>query len=682
MTKKNELDPDNKNSPDAKNWLVTLLRRRSKTATPSSDTIAAQVGDGAKNIVVGKDINVIQIGGINIPRAWLVMVVIVMGLLAVIGVMNSVRTREGAQDAEAILEIVSASTPTATPTPMATPVRMPTGSFNIAVADFALVDKQVETSPDAIFIEERSKAPGLAASIPASVAIQAPKTNYHPVYQDFASDGIRGLATGMANFLVTDQAGLLAQITTLRSQDVVIWGPDESIMAVEEGTEELRAKDLNADILIYGTVHRITKTHWELLPNFYIATKYASDQSPSHTTELLGRYTLGTPIVFQDNPVSLGAVNRQLQTRVTALTHILFGLSNYEQNSMEGYQTAIHHFEIAADDPAWGGADTPQGQEVISIFQVNAYLSQRSFFEHQKESLSQTDIDTMQEMLNQATDAYNQGLMRNEASFDEISNMEAIRWNRHYNLRLQNAIASILEREARLPTLLNLNEDQCKWDWEKLAEAEMYYQSVLDAPNEHKVVQPVIDLAANLGIGRSQLVQTPCFLAEDGSLGDHFPKAEVHLLAVIEQYENNPNIPAYLIELPLLASADLGGLWLDSTPRSPPEETPHFIAQATYYYTQAIAYSIELGNARHLDFAKKSLMPLYLFSICINNQFNNQDEDVGQVLEEFVSNVLEPEQARRDILANVPEHCRPDISYRLEDEAGTRWLNSAQVARL
>ena len=80
--------PDAPEPRQKQNWLNNLLRERTK----SNDTIAANVGSGAENVVVGK--NIIQIGSIKIPR-WLGL--LILGLLVVLVVIGGVIVRSSWQ---------------------------------------------------------------------------------------------------------------------------------------------------------------------------------------------------------------------------------------------------------------------------------------------------------------------------------------------------------------------------------------------------------------------------------------------------------------------------------------------------------------------------------------------------------------------------------------------------------
>ena len=146
--------PDAPEPRQKQNWLNNLLRERTK----SNDTIAANVGSGAENVVVGK--NIIQIGSIKIPR-WLGL--LILGLLVVLVVIGGVIVRSSWYTQAVLVSLQATPTVTQTPLPTATPTVTPTytatptltatptprkmnGHFNIAVARFGYKDAENKLS--------------------------------------------------------------------------------------------------------------------------------------------------------------------------------------------------------------------------------------------------------------------------------------------------------------------------------------------------------------------------------------------------------------------------------------------------------------------------------------------------------------------------------------------------------
>lgn len=127
-------EPEPTETEPQRDDLAHLVQR--ERAQTTGDVIAAQVGEGAEHIAVGK--NIIQIGSLQIPR-WLAFAILsVLGLSMVIGGITYFKVNRNTQTSEALLAQAKA-TPTPTVTP--TPVQM-TGDFNIVVGKFGQVDAQ------------------------------------------------------------------------------------------------------------------------------------------------------------------------------------------------------------------------------------------------------------------------------------------------------------------------------------------------------------------------------------------------------------------------------------------------------------------------------------------------------------------------------------------------------------
>ena len=97
--------------PDQQSWLRRLFQRR--RVVQDGDTISAQIGEDARNIVVGK--NVIQIGTLQIP--FYLAAIIAAGMLIIAGI--------------ALFNALW---------PLFQPVARMSGQFNIAVAQFSEID--------------------------------------------------------------------------------------------------------------------------------------------------------------------------------------------------------------------------------------------------------------------------------------------------------------------------------------------------------------------------------------------------------------------------------------------------------------------------------------------------------------------------------------------------------------
>jgi len=122
---------DEPNDPTQQEAANGMPRQLPRSATPARDTIVAQIGEDAHNVVVGK--NIIQIGALQIPRYLILIIAGGVLALIVIGVWNGQKIRESAANAQAArVKLEATPIPTHTPTPQP----MGADTFNIVVAQF------------------------------------------------------------------------------------------------------------------------------------------------------------------------------------------------------------------------------------------------------------------------------------------------------------------------------------------------------------------------------------------------------------------------------------------------------------------------------------------------------------------------------------------------------------------
>jgi hypothetical protein len=126
----NQEDPTPNNS-NRSNWLRRLLRRW--LVDNPGDTIAADIGEGAQGVAVGK--NIIQIGALKIPL-WLALAV--TSMIAALFQGRLIARAEASPTPT--LTFTIAPTPTGTPTPTPTETLLPTATlFPPAAEDETLV---------------------------------------------------------------------------------------------------------------------------------------------------------------------------------------------------------------------------------------------------------------------------------------------------------------------------------------------------------------------------------------------------------------------------------------------------------------------------------------------------------------------------------------------------------------
>lgn len=201
------------------------------------------------------------------------------------------------------------------PTPMG-------GSYNIAVAEFGLIDAQGRVTR----------------------------------------------STYAHNLATTVRKQLEGELAALRS-DIPVRGPDQ-IGPITGSTREARAEQAatiaakhGADIVVYGNL-RIDDDQSSFVPEFYLAQSKLSDAE-----ELAGQYEFGTPLFDQGNILNNGAVRDrfliQLRGRTSALTQFIIGLNNYLTFTPDRFEQATKYFTAAEQSPDWADED---GKEVLYLF--------------------------------------------------------------------------------------------------------------------------------------------------------------------------------------------------------------------------------------------------------------------------------------------------------------------------
>ncbi len=247
-----------------------------KQPARSGDAISAQIGDDARNVVVGK--NVIQIGTLSIPY-WVV-ALILLALLLILGFV-------------AYPPVKAALTPEPPPAPM-------TGKFNIAVARFGQADERGRVQPSeqgALLSQWVSDK--LSDEFDANQAL-------------FGGDDV------VETMLMPDSysGGQIASGTVQGDT------PEE-----REANAAALAQDLNAHMLIYGNLIPAEEGPGKRLALAFYISPFLGDEAQ----ELAGNHALGGPAPVNlsgegDNPLENIAASSPLETRATALVGLTTGL--------------------------------------------------------------------------------------------------------------------------------------------------------------------------------------------------------------------------------------------------------------------------------------------------------------------------------------------------------------------
>ena len=205
-----------------------------------------------------------------------------------------------------------------------------TGEFNIAVAEFAVVQ-------------------GDGASARS---------------QDGRSLGEFLFQRLQASF---EQLGL----TDIRTE---VWGPQQTGL-VSGDTPEARAlaaadlaQRIGADILIYGVITAGDSPQFQ--PEFYVDSR-----GFQQAAEITGRHNLGSALRL-DLPFELQSMqsveNPALSARASALSLIAIGMA---YQSVDNYEQALQFFQRAEETPGWLDS---AGKEVIYLLLGNAFARQAS----------------------------------------------------------------------------------------------------------------------------------------------------------------------------------------------------------------------------------------------------------------------------------------------------------------
>ena len=254
--------------PDQQSWLRRLFPRRS--VVQDGDTISAQIGEDARNIVVGK--NVIQIGTLQVP--FYLAAIIAAGVLIIAGI--------------ALFNALW---------PLLQPVARMSGQFNIAVAQFSEIDTNGR---------EHQTDNGLTLS----------RWVYDALKTEYATNPALG---GLGSVEIWhDSPGIPGKNTELG----IVAGDTAAERATAAG--EL-ANKVGAHMVIYGVVNAADPSGVAL--EFYIAPELQPE-----TSAIIGQYQLGAPIPIQlpfdtSGPLGNLAVGTNLQTRTTALFYLTAGLT-------------------------------------------------------------------------------------------------------------------------------------------------------------------------------------------------------------------------------------------------------------------------------------------------------------------------------------------------------------------
>lgn len=511
---------ENTTPPSQRGTLSNRFRKIGRWFTRSpGDVITAEIGEGSRSVIVGK--NIIQIGTVVIPY-WLMALgigAISIALVVLFSAWSKIwdigdDTAQVTQGVATIAAVANATpTPTVTPlpTPTPTPVVMPVGTYNIAVAPFQAFDSNGQQVALREAVIRPQKITNVLINEADSVAL----------WQKFFPEGI------------------------------TIWGPDKHIPEVDEESVTTVAANLNANVVIYGVLEQHSEHQWKLQPFFYVAPL---PERPAITLdEFVGPYSIGTPITYTLKSLSESSdLNKRLEARIRTLALVFMGLDYHERREVAGYCQAAHlfatilaepqfhpsQFEVCQTTqfvalPALDAAGFEQASKTLAaLFLGNSYL--------QLANELNEDEKPYQSILEQAKAAYQRGL-----EFDP-----------DYP-RLLNSLGNALYFEVMAKTSKSCDT----LDWEQLAIAESVYRQSLTGINSTNHQQAISEtfvhyIMANayLGMGRIYHRIYYCNLNDK----HFFEMAETNLTTVIELYNQQPS-DLFVVHA-VYAAIDLAGL--------------------------------------------------------------------------------------------------------------------------
>ncbi|RLT36421.1 MAG: toll/interleukin-1 receptor domain-containing protein [Chloroflexi bacterium] len=437
----------------------------------------------------------------------------------------------------------------------------------------------------------------------------APFAPADAVDTDTAAEGL-----GRADEIAALLQGQTDDLSRLVNRPVTVWGPDNGVPLITATEVESRTTDLNANLLVYGTIARLPDGNWQLQPLFYLSDRAAQSASSELAGELQGSHALGRAIRYSPSAELQGDANAEVQRRMEALRLLVRGFLYYSDESRDGYAKALREFQAAAQTE-WGQADDDTGQEILHYFLGGAHLQQLIFAVQENAS-----IDQRREIIYSALDGYE----------------KAVELNGDY-LRAVNGQAAGAVQLARLAQVES--GSTCGWDWGWLDEGERGYQKVLDAAPSLKQPGDDVDLNAHLGLGRIAFTGAFCRQA------DEWESARQHFDAAIALYESEQR-PSQATKA-ILAYRERGHV--DFFNRDdPPQAGSERLHAVIGFYRASVATGVVRGREQSLLISRDSLIYL-LQALCQDRQV----DALKPTLDDFLIHFAEPDEVREFVVKNA-----------------------------
>jgi tetratricopeptide (TPR) repeat protein len=144
------------------------------------------------------------------------------------------------------------------------------------------------------------------------------------------------------------------------TSSVAVWPPSWTGRIDSPARASKRAQDINADVLVYGTLS-VGPDTTRVRPRFYLTSTLLPGAE-----ELAGEHEFGAEIVspgdMRRNPGTFEDVKQKLVNRASALQQVIYGLGEYQRDS---FDAAAASFDLATRNVNWQGRE---GKEILYLF--------------------------------------------------------------------------------------------------------------------------------------------------------------------------------------------------------------------------------------------------------------------------------------------------------------------------
>lgn len=354
---------------------------------------------------------------------------------------------------------------------------------------------------------------------------------------------------------------LKANFDELNEPIIHVWGPEDPTQnpvppihgeTVEEraATAKQLAQDINADIVVYGTVD-VSSGNWQVTPEFFVSAQHFQEAS-----EVLGQHHIGGPIeILGDDPGAL-RINAadEMRPRSEGLARLAVGLTYY---AVTKYDRALEEFQLLEES---GFLTDDTGADVVYLMLGNTLGKQASIYLQESATLTPDKMEEVTSLLTAAIDNYDKAIAIDHESARPYSG----KGSAAYLLALGDGS--------------NINE-------ERLQASIEYLQEGFAAPVKPPYSQ--VEAKLHLNLGQSYLLQA--LIGEP----DKTELAVEEFQQAITEYENFQGENDVLQELAAEAHARIGLIFACS-------DNPDEIEYAATSYQQAADLLVNRPNRQEI----------------------------------------------------------------------------------